>query len=309
MPMADYTPPRSRPLQRLRQNPIALKELRSRMRGPRAFFVLTAYLMAMGIFITLIYLAVSAGSAGPTSSAARSAGKSVFGAVIAIEVFLVMFIAPAFTAGAISGEKERQTYDLLRTTLLSPRAFVLGKLVSALTYVLLLIVASLPLQSLAFLLGGLSLSELIISQLLIVVAAIAYALWGLYCSSALKTTLAASVTTFAGAFFMLAGLPMLAALTAAIFSSMMSATGTSLTVAEVVMAYGAILLASVNLPAALVVSDVFLVEQNTLWGFQQTIGGSSYFIPSPWIIFLAVHIIGALILFRLTTNRVRRIER
>ncbi len=90
---------------------------------------------------------------------------------------------------------------------------------------------------------------------------------------------------------------------------MMSATGTSLPLLEVVMGYGAILLASLNLPAALIVSDLFLVDQNTLWGFQQTIGGSSYFIPSPWTIFLAVHIIASLILFRATTNRVRRIER
>ncbi|MFQ5436714.1 MAG: hypothetical protein ACE5FD_17795, partial [Anaerolineae bacterium] len=53
--------------QALRQNPITIKELRSRMRGRRAFVVLTVYLFLMSSFISLIYLAYaeSAGSYGP----------------------------------------------------------------------------------------------------------------------------------------------------------------------------------------------------------------------------------------------------
>ena len=90
----------------------------------------------------------------------------VFAAVLGIQAFLIVFIGPAFTAGAISGEKERQTYDLLRTTLLPAGALVRGKLISALGYVFLLVFASVPLQSVAFLLGGVALEELIISQLI-----------------------------------------------------------------------------------------------------------------------------------------------
>ena len=138
------------------------------------------------------------------------AGKTVFGAVLAVQVFLIVFIGPAFTAGAISGERERQTYDLLRTTLLPAGALVRGKLLSALSYVLLLVFAAIPLQSLAFLLGGIAWEELIISQLLIVVAAITYALAGLYASSLMRSTLAASVTTYAIALFLVVGLPILA---------------------------------------------------------------------------------------------------
>ena len=37
---------------------------------------------------------------------------------------LVIFLAPAFTVGAISSERERQTFDLLMTTLLKPRAIL-----------------------------------------------------------------------------------------------------------------------------------------------------------------------------------------
>ncbi|MBK8024641.1 MAG: hypothetical protein IPK19_25260 [Chloroflexi bacterium] len=62
----------------------------------------------------------------------------LFFGIVGIELILILFIAPAFTAGAITGERERQTYDLLQTTLLSKATFVIGKLESALGYIVLL---------------------------------------------------------------------------------------------------------------------------------------------------------------------------
>lgn len=306
--MAELSQPRKRPWSALSQNPVALKELRSRMRGRRAFVVLTAYLLAMSAIITLVYLAYASASSGPSSSSARDAGKAVFAAVIAVEVFLVVFIAPAFTAGAISGEKERQTFDLLRTTLISARQTVLGKLISALSYVLLLIFASIPLQSIAFLLGGLSLSELLISQLLMVVTAVAYALWGLFCSSAMRTTLAASVATFAGAFFVLVGLPLIVLLVSAVIFPLLAATAAFSSAVDILVTYGGLLLASTNLPATLVVSEIILLDENTLFFALQSIGSASYWIFSPWLVYVPLHLLAAALLFIATVRRVRRID-
>ncbi|MCA9960930.1 MAG: hypothetical protein KC443_17945, partial [Anaerolineales bacterium] len=105
------TLPRKRPFRMLRDNPVTLKELRSRMRGRRAFVVLTVYLVVMSLLIALIYLAYASAANQAYGPDPRQAGKVVFGAVIGVQVFLVTFIAPAFTAGAITGEKERQTFD------------------------------------------------------------------------------------------------------------------------------------------------------------------------------------------------------
>ena len=187
--------------QTLIYNPITVKELRGRMRGRRAFVVLTVYLVIMSLFLSLVYLAYASSTGSPFGPEPQEAGKVVFATVLAIQGFMVVFVGPAFTAGAVSGEKERQTYDLLRTTLLSARQFVAGKLVSALSYVLLLILAAIPLQSIAFLLGGVSLLELLLSQVVLLVAAVTFALWGLFCSTRMRTTLSATVLTFAGALF------------------------------------------------------------------------------------------------------------
>src|SRR5690606_31149931 len=99
---------------------------------------------------------------------------------IGIEMMLVAFIAPAFTAGAISGEREHQTYELLRTTLLAPSKLVLGKLLAALFYVLLLLLAAVPLQSIAFFFGGVAETEVILAFVILFVTALLFCTMGLY---------------------------------------------------------------------------------------------------------------------------------
>src|SRR5574339_770793 len=81
----------------LRENPVTVKELRSRMRGRRAFVVLTVYLLVMGAFITLVYAAYASSASGPFGPDPREVGKVVFACVVGVQVFLVIFVGPAFT--------------------------------------------------------------------------------------------------------------------------------------------------------------------------------------------------------------------
>ena len=159
---------------RFRANPVVIKELRGRMRGPRAFIVLTVYLLLMSTLRHAAVRRVCRVDQQRLQRDQRAGGRANLcsAAVVGIELLLVCFIAPAFTAGAISGERERQTYDLLRTTLLSASSLVLGKLASALSYILLLLVAAFPLQSLAFLLGGVAPEEVLIASGLLVATAL-----------------------------------------------------------------------------------------------------------------------------------------
>ena len=72
------------------------KELRGRMRGARAFVVLTIYLLFLTAFTLLLYfIAKLAVSSNPTTPA----GKTVFLGLVAFELGLVCFLAPSFTAG------------------------------------------------------------------------------------------------------------------------------------------------------------------------------------------------------------------
>ena len=279
------------------------------MRGRRAFVVLTIYLALMSTLVLIVYLAFSAASNNSFGPSSRQAGKAVFAAVLAIQVFLVIFIGPAFTSAAITGEKDRQTYDLLRTTLLPARSLVMGKLISALAYVFLLIIVSIPLQSIAFLLGGISFIELFLSQVLIIISAVAYALIGLYFSTIMRSTLAASVATFASALLLTIGGPFLAGILASFMGAFLfgiSVPGWSM---QASLIYGGILLAATNLPATLIISEIFLLEEDALFYWTTVIDGHTVFILSPWYLYALFYISLALILYWACVRRVKKVAK
>lgn len=279
------------------------------MRGRRAFVILTTYLALMGFLVMVVYLAYIAASTNSFGINSRQAGKVVFSAVLGVQVILVIFIGPALTAAAIVGEKERQTYDLLRTTLLTAQSLVSGKLFSALSYVYLLVFISIPLQSIAFLLGGISLVELIVSQLLIIISAVTFALIGLYFSTVMRSTLTASVTTFATALFLTIGGPSLAAMFLTVAGSLMFGLSTPTWQMQAILMYAGLLLAATNLPVTLVLSDLFLINEGTLFTFTEFVDGHAIMIFSPWLPFIVIYILAAFLLYRACIRRVKKVTR
>ncbi len=275
------------------------------MRGARAFVVLTVYVSLLSALVAIIYLAIAASSASASSSL-RTTGKVVFGAIIFLQTAIVLFIAPAFTAGAIAGERERQTYDILRTTLLPAGELVRGKLLSALAFLGLLIGAAIPLEGIAFLLGGLSLIELVASQLMLGAAVVTYCLLGLYLSSAMRSTMPASVTTIGLIVVGTVGVPMGALILFSVVSPFFLASSPNPWLAAGFV-YTGIFLSATNLPAALIVSEVLLVQENAVWLARIPLSGTSVPVPSPWYLMIIFHLLFSLFLYHLTVRRVRRL--
>src|SRR6185295_1438388 len=76
----------------LRGNPVTLKELRGRMRGMRAFVVITVYVLLMSLFTVLLYAIYSSSTRTTLSTTGGVLGKLIFGGVLTVELFLVCFI-------------------------------------------------------------------------------------------------------------------------------------------------------------------------------------------------------------------------
>ncbi len=310
MAASPESPPVSKPPVRLgafiRRNPIALKELRGRMRGARAFAVLTVYVALMSAFAVVLYLIYTASSSVSLTTTGGAIGKTIFGGVVAVELFLVCFVSPAFTAGAISGERERRTFNLLRTTLLSARRIVLGKLVSALAYIVLLLLVAVPLQSLAFLMGGITVEEVLLSVELLVVTAIGYGTVGLYFSAVTKRTLTASILTYTFALVTTVALP-LAALVLGVFSGF--GYSSSQPLLQAILAYLFGLLASTNPVTTAVLTETTLQQKGTALFFTQTLAnGASIPLVSPWVVFSLLYLVGSYVLIGLTVRAVRRTQ-
>ena len=294
-------------------NPLLIKELRGRMRGARAFIVLTVYLLLLSCFTSIIYYAYSASARGPGGGPDMAyLGKTVFASVVLIEIFMVTFITPAFTAGAISGERERKTYELLRTTLLPARKLVAGKLTSALTYMFLLILAAVPLESLAFVLGGVVVEELVLALIILLVTAFAFATIGLFFSSLVRTTLVATVLTYATALLVTIGLPVLLAISAALLDPFMYGYGSPAPswIVQAIAKYALYITAGLSPITAAIFTEVTLEENNTIWFFWESVdSGHRVPIPSAWIVCVVAYLTLALVLLLVTVLRVRQQEK
>jgi len=182
---------------------IGVKELRGRMRGRRAFVILTLYLALLAIFALMVERIIETQfsnnfGGGLAANAGASIGQGIFAAVLMLMTLQVAFLAPSSTAGAISLEREKQTLDLLVTTPISSFAIVIGKLLSALIYVFLLIAASIPLMAAVFVFGGMGPEDMIKGYIVLIVAAIGLGSFGLLCSSLVKRTTAATAITIFG---------------------------------------------------------------------------------------------------------------
>ena len=192
------------------KNPVFVKEMRTRMRASRAFVVMTAHLLFLGLIVGLAYFFFSTTlTSQSTLDERRIFGKAVFGIVVGLELILVCFIAPALTSNAITSEREHQTYDLLRVTLLPARALVTGKYSSGLIFIFLLLITSIPFLSPAFIFGGVSIEEILIGLTILIVTAIAFSAVGIMLSSLFKRTLISTVLAYALAIFMVFGIPLL----------------------------------------------------------------------------------------------------
>jgi ABC-2 type transport system permease protein len=181
---------------------IGVKELRGRMRGRRAFVIVTLYLGLLGGFAwmvaTLIAQSYTTGFGGSSAFASAAVGQGIFAALLMLETLQVAFLAPSSTAGAISLEREKQTLDLLVTTPITTVAIVFGKLLSTLVYVFLLIAASIPLMAMVFVYGGVGPEDVLKGYIVLIATAIGLGSFGLLCSSLVKRTTAATAITIFG---------------------------------------------------------------------------------------------------------------
>jgi ABC-type transport system involved in multi-copper enzyme maturation permease subunit len=189
-----------------------MKEMRVRMRGSRAYWILSGYLTFLSMILFFNYLNWwnEAVSSGGFSGSARM-GQVFFQWISTTQAFLVVFITPAITSGAITIEKEQRTLEMLEMTRLSRGSIILGKILSAVGFVALLIVSSLPLTSICFFLGGISPEQVLFTYLLMLCGCLITASIGIVWSAISRTSSLSIVATYAT---LLVPLPVLAILIA-----------------------------------------------------------------------------------------------
>lgn len=182
-------------------SPMLGKEMRSRTRGWRSPVLLTVYLIIlMGVVVGILWLSLDRVQiVGP------EIGLNLYSFFVLIMVLLLAFIAPAMAAGAISGERERRTYDLLMVTRASPLGIVLGKWLASVMYLLWLVIAALPVLAVVYLYGGVPARQVGLAVLVALVTGMSYGALGLVLSAVLKRSQVATIIAIILVFVLLFG--------------------------------------------------------------------------------------------------------
>lgn len=179
------------------QNPVLVKELRTRMRGAKAYWVLFMYLALVSLVYLIVYAAWAASAARmEPSPSVYLLGRSLFSALWITQLVLIVLIVPALTSGMLTIEREQKTYELLCATTLKPRTIVVGKLFSALVFVLLLLFASLPFASVTFFTGGVSPGEVLTTYLILFAVAFTLGSCGILFTSVMQRTAGSIFVTY-----------------------------------------------------------------------------------------------------------------
>ena len=175
-------------------NPVLQKELKTRMRGWRAAGMIGVYLIFLALTASFVMIMSRKEYYRTTINPELALGGYIGLAIM--QFVLISFIAPALTTGAISGEREKQTLDLLLCTRMTPLSIVIGKLFASISQIVLLIIASMPIFSTVFLFGGISIKELLELFGFFIIIAITFGSIGIFFSSYFKRTTAANVLSY-----------------------------------------------------------------------------------------------------------------
>lgn len=181
-------------------NPVLMKELKLRFRAFKSFSGLMFYLAVLIIFVSGFLLVFTDFSVSGFFKPSQS--FLMFAVLSVLQMALVMFITPGLTAGSISTEREKQTLNILLTTTQTSSQIIIGKLLSSVAFLILMLIAGLPLYSMVFLFGGVSPWQFMTMFFFYFVTLIAIGSIGIMFSTLTKRTIVSMIATYGSMIFL-----------------------------------------------------------------------------------------------------------
>lgn len=174
-------------------NPILAFSATRRMRSFRTLLIAAAWM----IVLTGVVLLMMSGLLGNdvTVNSLRT-GVGGYQALIIAQFALIVLIAPAMTSGAIAGERERQTLELLLVTNTRSIRIVTGKAMESFAMLSLLIVCGFPVMCLTMMAGAATLLQILTGELFLLAVAFAAVCVGVLASSLARSSVAGGVLSY-----------------------------------------------------------------------------------------------------------------
>lgn len=176
---------------RMSINPILKKDILVNSRTPKMIISITL----INCLFTIIAATAFAMSSGSGYQMYYSYIVKLFPILGGCELGIISMVLPVMTSTSISGERERQTLELMLTTPVKPSQIVLGKLASAMATTFMYMIATLPFLAVSFVVGGLGWKALLEFIGVVVYVDIYIGSFGMFYSCARRTSVSAAIST------------------------------------------------------------------------------------------------------------------
>lgn len=196
---------------------LVIKEFQTWLRGRLTFaaFTLLVLLVALLVFLLgMLILAPDANAAPALFSTTSTTTTNIlvanraiflFGAVWLCVILAAAVVAPAVSASAFANERERGTLDLLLLQGPGPARIVLGKVLAALVFSLLLLAVGVPFFAPAWSFGGVQPDQVIAFVTILCTVTLFFCALGVFFGALMRGSLSASLFAQAVALFTVFG--------------------------------------------------------------------------------------------------------
>ncbi|HLX60634.1 MAG TPA: ABC transporter permease subunit [Planctomycetota bacterium] len=157
------------------ENPVLRRELLTALRSNKSFVLQFLYLAILGV---IVYTAWPRGVTAIRGELARHLFH-IFGQS---QLVLLSIMSPAFSASAMTIEKERRCIDLLLTSPIPARTILMGKYMSSVVYLILLILSTAPIIGVVMWMPGTGYEEIASLYVILISVAASFGMIGLTCS-------------------------------------------------------------------------------------------------------------------------------
>ena len=124
-------------------NPIVKKDVKVQARSMKICWGVFAYELILAL-VFFLAMSIIQGESRYSTSNVYSAMVWLYPVLAVTQLIILGLVVPVRTASAISGEKERQTFDIMMTTGMSPFSVIMGKVMTAIVQGMFFVVASMP---------------------------------------------------------------------------------------------------------------------------------------------------------------------
>lgn len=179
-------------------NAATMRDFRVQLRGNRAILLWAFYLLVLIGFTMIVYTGNAGGSQTSIVNAQRTL-REFYQSVMILLAVMINLISPALTAGSIVMERQRRSLDLVFSAPVTPKYYLVGKMLSSYRYVWMLLILSLPVTSACVVLGGATWSDVIAAYIILSFNALIYTAIALLLSTLSRQPVAAIVWSYSAA--------------------------------------------------------------------------------------------------------------